>query len=510
MRRTFGFRLWPDSVRWRLALWYALALGVVLLVFAGGAYAALAHLVTHRSDHFLEQTRDMFVNELRSEATTTPDFDSAINVARYDVRFRDTRFVIFDSTLRIRAPRDTASHWMHPHADGLELWEFPAEKFASLVDARRTIAEKRIIFRNKPAAGTMASWPDSAGGYRAAFRILTVEGTPYIVMAMQSRHDLRTVLRSIAWAFAGAIPICLALATFIGYLLAQGALSPIAIMSRRAREISARNLHARLPVGNPRDELGELAGMINELLEMSFEQQRRFVNDASHELRTPVAIIRAESEVVLAQPERDEGEYRTSMRVVQSAGAKLSRIVDDLFLLTSADTGDQTMSTREVYLDDLLLDATHAVRTLAAKRGTHVVIQPSPTGEEKAVIDGDAELLGRVLLNLLDNAIKYSPVGAVVSVKLSVGATYDITVTDQGHGIPEEVQPFIFQRFFRADKTLGRNTTAIGGAGLGLSIARWLTELHGGTLDLVRSDAKGSEFRVSLPRRRAGTTISSD
>lgn len=232
-------------------------------------------------------------------------------------------------------------------------------------------------------------------------------------------------------------------------------------------------------------------------LETSFEQQRRFVADASHELRTPTAIIRAESEVALGRDSRTEVEYRDALRVVQDAGHRLSRIVDDLFLLARADAGHRPLNAEPLYLDELMADAVRAMQALASQRSVQLDIVSMP----EAPFVGDAELLGRMLLNLLDNAIKYSPRGGAVSVWLETTSRgYEIRVVDDGPGIPREAQGTIFERFFRVDKARSRgDRSATSGAGLGLAIARWVAVAHGGTVALVRSTAAGSEFLVTLP-----------
>jgi signal transduction histidine kinase len=261
-----------------------------------------------------------------------------------------------------------------------------------------------------------------------------------------------------------------------------------------------------LPVENPHDELGELATVINGLLarvETSFDQQRRFVADASHELRTPTAIIRAEAEIALAREARAESEYREALRVVQDAGHRLSRIVDDLFLLARADAGHRPLQRELLYLDELAADAARAMQGLAAPRSIKLEVVPMP----EAPFIGDAELLGRMLLNLLDNAIKYSPDAGTVTVSLGrTDSGYELRVADEGPGIPIEAQQHIFERFFRVDKARSRGErSATSGAGLGLAIARWVALAHGGTLELRQSGPDGSEFVVVLPAESMGS-----
>jgi signal transduction histidine kinase len=257
-----------------------------------------------------------------------------------------------------------------------------------------------------------------------------------------------------------------------------------------------------LPVGQRQDELSELAGVVNgllERLESAFAQQRRFMADASHELRTPVAVLRTEADVTLSRPHRTEAEYRDSVAVMRDSARRLGRIVDDLFLLARADAGHLPIRREPLYLEEVVDDAARAVRVLAQERGVRVELLPF----EDSPFDGDADLLGRVMLNLLDNAVKHSPQGGTVTLALTrVAREYRITVTDEGPGIAADAQPHIFERFFRADKARSRGGAEdTSGAGLGLAIGRWIAEAHGGRLDLVRSSVRGTEFRLTLPAR---------
>jgi signal transduction histidine kinase len=250
------------------------------------------------------------------------------------------------------------------------------------------------------------------------------------------------------------------------------------------------------------DELVHMARVFNDLLdrlESSFAQQRRFMADASHELRTPTAILHTEVDVTLAQPHRTEEEYRGSLAVLGDATRRLTRIVDDLFLLARADSGKLVPRTEALYLEELVHDVTRGVRPIAERHGVRVEVRevvPAP-------FHGDADLLGRLVLNLLDNAIKYSQRGGLVEVTLTRGGTtYELSVIDDGPGIPPDVHERIFERFFRVDAARSRaEESATSGAGLGLSIARRIAELHGGRLQLVESQPGGGHtvFRATLP-----------
>jgi heavy metal sensor kinase len=293
------------------------------------------------------------------------------------------------------------------------------------------------------------------------------------------------------------------LASIGGYFLARKSLAPVVRMSASAAQIGAANLHERLPVANERDELGRLALVINGLLarlDASFEQQRRFMADASHELRTPVAIMRSEAEVALSQQERSNQELRESISIFKDETKRLTGIVEDLFMLARADAGQYKLTLKDCYLDEIAGEVTRAVRTLVAERGLTLRLD---AGEEMP-FRGDENLLRRLLLNLVYNAIKYTPSGGAVTVSCKREAQrYIITVSDTGRGIPAEAQPHIFERFYRVDSARSRaEDDGVGltsGAGLGLSIARWVAEAHDGTLELLHSSDAGSVFQLILP-----------
>jgi heavy metal sensor kinase len=335
-------------------------------------------------------------------------------------------------------------------------------------------------------------------GYRAFVRKFPLKGQIYTLAILQSLHPQNEMLEEVRATFAWVIPIAILLASIGGYFLARKSLAPVMAMSSQAGRIGAENLHERLPIQNAKDELGRLAAAFNELLErvdQSFERQRRFMSDASHELRTPAAILRGESEVALSRSERPAEEYRESLAVLHAEAQRLTQIVEDLFTLTRADAGQYPLSPRDIYLDELVADCAHAARSLAlAKQITLTCEVP-----EELPIRADEALLRRMILNLLDNAIKYTPEGGRVTVLCErSGDEYAVSVTDSGPGIPEDLRQKVFERFFRVDKARTRTENDGGGAGLGLSIARWIAEAHHGRLILARSDSNGSTFTALL------------
>src|SRR5688572_2444929 len=273
---------------------------------------------------------------------------------------------------------------------------------------------------------------------------------------------------------------------------------PVVAMAERARQIGGEDLSGRLPVANPRDELGRLAATFNEMLgrlEFSMKQQRQFMADASHELRTPVTTTRTAANVALQQKHRDEEEYRRTLEIIEQQGARLSRIVEDMFTLARADAGTYPVRMQPMYLDEVIDEVIAAAQVVASTR--HVDIEVHATRSASFV--GDEELIRRLVANLLDNAVRHSPGGSSVRVELGAAhARYSLIVADRGTGIPAEHQPHVFERFYRVDASRTRANTD-GGAGLGLALARWVATVHGGDITLAESSEDGTTFLVSLP-----------
>jgi signal transduction histidine kinase len=222
------------------------------------------------------------------------------------------------------------------------------------------------------------------------------------------------------------------------------------------------------------------------------ESQRRFMADASHELRTPVSVIRSAADVTLSQPQRSTSEYRDSVSIIAEQARRLSRLVDDLFLLARADVRGRPLATTRFYLDDVLEECVRAVEMLGTSKNVRVDV----AAEKDIEIEADEDLVRRMLMNLLENAVRHTAGGTPVQVRLKQqNGRVEISVSDKGPGVPVEQRERIFERFVRVG-------SAPGGAGLGLPIARWIAEAHGGSLWLVESSSAGSVFAVRLPASR--------
>ena len=480
-----------DSVRVRLTLWYTAAVAVVLILLASLTYFLYARNIALRTDGNLVELADSFATTFNAELADEIGPDAPKKAAReamLEHRFRDVLFAFQDAEGNpLLSSLDLPSAVLSNEHLTPEL--FASRGFRSVTSLAGSAHPFRTIH-----GGT--------GGFRAYARPLSAAGHPFLVVVLQSLHPQRELLEGIRNTFLWIIPIALLLAGLGGYFLARKSLAPVAAMASKARTIGAANLHDRLDVSNQRGELGQLAISFNELLnrlEDSFERQRRFIADASHELRTPVAILRGETEVTLSRPDRSPAEYREALTILRDESQRLAHIIEDLFTLTRADAGQYPITPRDFYLDELASDVLRHARSLALAKQ----ITLTPSIEPELLFHGDEALIRRLLLNLLDNAIKHTPNGGRVTIECKKqAAQYVVSVTDTGPGISPDLQSRIFERFFRADKARPRSETDSGGAGLGLSIARWIAEAHHGQLDLARSDASGTTFTVTLPALR--------
>jgi heavy metal sensor kinase len=479
-----------SSVRIRLTVWYTVAMAVVLVILAVATYLVLRESSARRTDASVSELAESFLSTVQAEARDEPaaNIKDDVLAAIQEHRFRDTIYVVLSEPTNQSAQLVASS-------DDESLSREAALQLSTRLQQRA----------NRPFATVHLK----RQRYRGYLRPFSVAGNNFQLVVLQSLHDQQQFLESVIEAFALIIPLALILASTGGYLLARRSLSPVVAMSAQAGRISSENLHQRLKVQNATDELGQLAGSFNALLDRldhSFEQQRRFVADASHELRTPVAILCGEADVTLAQPHRTTEEYKASLGVLRGEAKRLKHVVEDLFTLARADAGQHPPTLTNFYLDELLAECARNMQSLAAAR--QITLQAEPPAESP--IYADEALLRRMLMNLLDNAVKYTPKGGSIFLSCAAEPTgqYRVTVRDTGPGITPDIQLRIFERFFRADPARSRaESDGGGGAGLGLSISRWIAEVHGGRLELARSDQTGSTFTVTLPVAAASRVL---
>lgn len=460
-----------SSIRVRLTLWYVLVFGGLLVGFSLFVYAVLSRGLYDRLDHSLSNAAEAMAAAFANEVTENGgDRNSGANEVLTELRLPEVYTAIFegDRLLASNYPADDP----------------PAELNRLGV---REVGDKHTAFSTVRGLGEK--------GARVAALAVTVGGTVCTVTVAEPLWDTTEQLAAIRRIFYFGTPATLVVAALGGFFLARKSLAPVMAMSEQASLIGAINLHERLNVVNPGDELGRLARVFNGLLarlDDSFDRMRQFMADASHEIRTPLAIIRGEADVALSR-NRDGIDYKASLSVIQEEAERLSRLVDDMLALARADAGHWPLKVEDIYLNDLVEECSRAVRALASARGVILAVEPSADIEFR----GDEDLLKRVVLNLLNNAIEYTPAGGSVSVKVErreSGAA--IVVADNGIGIMPEEAALVFNRFYRADKARSR---ASGGTGLGLAITKWVVEAHGGSISLISEPGCGSTFTVALP-----------
>lgn len=487
-----------DSIRMRLTLWYLSVLASLIIGFTVVVYLLVAQNLSRTIDNNLAEVGRSIETDLRKEeadiaaerlipmepadeesdeekntlvqpAEVPLTIEAAIEEELTDLRSRDYGFIVLDGNGRM---------------------------IASTVTNPRLEDESK----NLAADVSFADVRVENESFRVHQMRLNLDGKPFQLLVIRPLREQGEFLAGLRRIFFAAVPITLILAGLGGYFLARRSLAPIVSMSSQAANIGSSNLNERLPVKNENDELGGLARTFNDLLsrlESSFQQQKQFMADASHELRTPLAIVRGESEVALSKKDRAAIDYRQSLAIVHDESIRLSTIVEDLFILSRADSGQLKPRLAAVYLDEILAECVRVVETLARKR--KIKLDVSLIAEMP--LDGDEALLHRLFLNLLDNAIKYSREEGIVAIQAQhEGENYCVSIGDNGEGIAAEDRAKIFDRFYRVDKSRTRdNTNGANGVGLGLSIAAWIAQVHGGTVTLQKSDQSGSTFLVTFP-----------
>jgi two-component system, OmpR family, sensor kinase len=449
------------SLRTRLTIWYTFALLVVLCLFGADVLWQQGRIGLRRVDRDLDAFTDTLANVVSDELHETPNAVAAAAEAQTTVTAPGRAVVILDA---YGAPM--AAKW-----SGLALRE---------------------------------PWPDAAGGpriwtaetpggaWRVHARPQTFGADTFVLLVATPLSDVRREQREVQEAMIVGIPIVLLLAGVGGLWLASVGLRPITSMARRAAQIPLNGLED-LGHTDRADELGQLAGAFNGLvarLRAALQTQRQFMADASHELRTPVSVIRTAADVALSRVHREEPEYRETLTIVGGEAQRVGRLVEDMLVLARADAGGYPLRPVDLYLDEVVAECRRAVDVLATGRGVRIESASTP----EMPFRGDEALLRQMVLNVLQNAVQHTPCGKPVVVTLSQdAATVSICVRDSGPGIPAADQSRVFDRFVQLDPARRGH-----GSGLGLPIARWIAEAHGGTLTLERSDETGSTFCIRL------------
>ncbi len=467
-----------DTVRARLTLWYVSLLAAILVVVIVMIYVLLARALYVRIDDSLQVITQIVRTSLANDLAEGQNVEDAARSTADELASRQHLVAIYDGRGRLLSEAGREDDIVIPLPAVGEIPSDGNARLATIVEADDLDDRHRLAFR----------------------RVVIPPSVEYIIVVGSSLEPVDEELESLRGILSYLVPLSLVVAGIGGWFLAGRSLSPVVAMADRARRIGVESLNARLPVVNPRDELGRLAETFNELLarlQASVDQQRQFMADASHELRTPVTIARTAARVALQQPTRTEAEYRETLEIVEQETIRLSRIVDDLFTLTRADAGNYPVRSMPMYLDEVVDDVIRAARVVAATRDVSIKAECV----QSAAFTGDEELIRRLIINVLDNAIRYSPSGGTVRVALDRDDVYALSVNDQGPGIAPEAQSKIFERFYRVDTARTHDGVSDGGAGLGLALARWIAHVHGGDIRLATTSRLGSTFVITLPIR---------
>jgi heavy metal sensor kinase len=457
----------PQSIRMRLTLWYSLILALSLSLFGGGAYFAMRHSIYDTVDTELRQ------------------------------RVGGIRGIISENAPRGGTELDEEFH------------EFAAGQ-GEKARLRVVDATGHVLFASpgmeSPTSREISgkaqhAFNDKIG--REHFRVLrdTIEaaGNRYEVTVAASTKELGEALERFRKVLYLAVPFFLLLAALGGYWMSRRALAPVDEITQSARKIGAQNLAMRLAVPQTGDELERLAGTLNEMLsrlDAAFQRITQFTADASHELRTPVSVMRTSAELTLRKP-RTESEYREALSQILAETEKVSRLIEQLLLLARADSASTTIPFGRTNLNDILEKVWRQASMLAESKSLRSErhIPPVPVW-----VHGDPASLERLFLILLDNAVKYTPDGGRIELRLASDDGFAVTeIRDTGIGISPDDVPHIFDRFYRADRARSRES---GGTGLGLAIGRWIADAHGGKIRVQSEPSKGTSFEVLLPLSR--------
>jgi len=468
------------NIRLRLTLWYTAILFFILLIFSLAVYIGLTRSLLVSVDNHLQREVGEILGNLRFEHSDDDDETHAEN---------------------------------DEQAGGLELSYTPEEGvYWRILDREaRPLVDpgyfENITFNESILQAGRTEFEYAQVGdvplrlYTAPF-VIEQQGRGIVQVAESYRH-VQEVQQQLILLLALGIPFTLLAASAGGWFLASNALNPIDRITKAADRISARDLHQRLNFDLPNDEVGRLAATFDKMLarlEDAFERQRRFIADASHEMRTPLTILKGDVEVALNRP-RTPAEYQETLQMVNDSADRLTAVVEELFLLARADNNQLPLQPERLNLAALLARETGKLMPRAIKRN----IALSLDAADELFIEGEPAKLSRLFINLIDNAIKYSEPGDRVRVTLNIDGAFARTViADSGPGIPPEHLPHLFQRFYRVDKARARqNTDANGsGAGLGLSIVQWLVQTHGGRIAVNSRLGKGTAFTVWLPLKQ--------
>jgi heavy metal sensor kinase len=456
------------SIRTRLTAWYVCVLAFLLLIFAIIVFIF----------QYVTLTRQIVHDEMQDAVTVEGllYFDGAGQLQlRQDYYSRPQSHLLVDRLMEVLDLNGTVLY----RSKGLDGESLGGPLIAGEGDGS---ANERIV-------------PLRDGSRVSAIsHIHGMHGRDVVIRVGYSLRPLRERMWQFVWLLGIALLATILLAGITGQWIAGKAMRPIGLMAERAEGITANNLHDRLVVANPRDELGALATVFNHLLErleQSFQQLQRFTADAAHELRTPLASLRTVGEVSLAQ-QRTPEQYRDAISSILEETQRLNHTIDSLLLLARAEAGNSSATVEAIALAPLLLEVASILSVLAEEKRIQVLVRGS---EDSAKVRGDRSLLRVAIINLLHNALKFSPPEGTVRMELASDEAFAyVNVMDQGPGIAKNEFDAVFERFYR-----GRGVSSESGNGLGLSIVKLIVNRVGGTIEFDRAAEEGTCVKLRLP-----------
>ena len=462
------------SIKFRLIAWYAGWLTVVFSVFGVVVYKSLDHYLVKA----LRQALEMRTRHVAALVQRSPlDWDGLGQEIHY--RFApeaNNRFT------RVTADREV-KYLAGAPSDG----SFDPAVVPPASQRVEDAFERRIL----------------PGGVEllVAVKPVIVNNRTVLVEEGFSKAGINDTVRAWLVALAWSLVLLILLTVLGGYRVAQRALHPVDTIIRAAEPISSHNLSERLPVPKTRDELERLSLALNNMirrLEESFQHNQRFLADASHELRTPLTILQAELEAMLARIKNDAELQDVAASALEEL-ERLRNIVESLFAISRLDTGEAMNKSEPFDLGELVTSTADQMSLLAEDKRISITCD----APEPLIVQGDRARLKQVAVNLLDNAIKYTPEGGAIHVRTSAQQNRAVLeVADNGIGIPDEALSHVFERFYRVDKARSRQ---LGGAGLGLSIVKSICAAHSGRVDVESKEGQGSRFTVELPLGKPAT-----
>jgi heavy metal sensor kinase len=457
-------------IRLRLTAWYFAVLAVVLPAFGVSGYLAMRHSIRQTVDEEL-QVRAEGVHQLIERNVQRGAKGDLPEGLREHTELRAGGALLQVS--------DEQGNWLY----------------------RSKVMSDYGVPRISPSSPKISEYTGNDVPLRIRNLTVNVQGETYFIQSAFEMDDFYEALYHFELLLYIAIPLLLVCSALGGYWISTRALAPVDQITQTARTISAQNLSSRLVVPATGDELQRLSETLNGMLdrlEAAFKKITQFTADASHELRTPVAVMRTRAELSLRKARSPE-EYRDVIAEVLTELEKTSGLIEQLMFLARADSGAETLHFSPTNVSEVLREACHQGSALAEAKQIGFQEQIS---SDSMWIRGDASSLRRLFLILIDNAVKYTPANGQVEVSLHRKNGYAIAqVRDTGIGISESDLPNVFERFYRADKA---RTRELGGVGLGLSIGRWITEVHSGTIEVQSAPGRGSVFQIRLPITQTG------